>query len=199
MKKYNDKQVNEFLIESNAIEGVYSKYPALKDSWEAWNFAYKNRKKIDINYILEIHKLLIKNLNPRIAGKFRDCDVYIGGRRCIFVSESLLREEVQKWLKLCDINKLKNKSDKEKWEEIEFWHVYIEHIHPHEDCNGRLYRLMMNLQRFMAGLPIKIIHEGEEQMKYYKIFQEDNIMQKIIEYKDLLENDSNVILRDELL
>lgn len=168
MKKYTKKDVTEMLCESNAIENVYSKM-ALTDAQKAWDFAFANRNKITLEYILEIHRLLGQHLYPKIAGKWRDCDVYIGGHRKIFVSETLIKEDVSAWIKKCEED-ISNLSDKKKSNKITNWHLDIEEIHPHQDLNGRTYRLIMNIQRFNAGLPIWIIHEGDEQMGYYRLF-----------------------------
>jgi hypothetical protein len=50
-------------------------------------------------------------------------------------------------------------------------HVAFETIHPFVDGNGRIGRILMNWQRLQEGLPILIIHEGPEQMEYYKWFK----------------------------
>ncbi len=173
-----DKKIKEFLKQSNYIESEYSEV-ALNDAKKAWNYAYQNRNKITISYVLEIHRLLMQRLRPDIAGKFRDCDVWIGGHRKYFISEALLKEQLEKWIKLCDINKLKNKSNEEKWEEIKFWHVVAENLHVHEDGNGRLYRLIMNVQRLQCGLPIKVIHTGMEQQFYYTWFSDIDMLDRI--------------------
>jgi len=173
-----DKKIEKFLQQSNYIEREYGEI-ALEDAKKAWKFAYENKDKINLDYILEIHRLLMQRLNPRIAGKFRDCDVWIGGHRKYFISEALFKEQLKKWIKLCNINKLKNKSNKEKWKEIKFWHVIAENIHAHEDCNGRTYRLIMNIQRLQCGLPIKIIHTGTEQQLYYLWFRNVDMLDRI--------------------
>jgi hypothetical protein len=36
----------------------------------------------------------------------------------------------------------------------------------------------MNVQRLMIGLPLLIIHEGEEQFSYYKWFKQDDTAHK---------------------
>jgi Fic family protein len=163
--KINNKKINEFLKESNAIESVYGTN-ALYAAWNAWDFAYKNRKKIDIPYILEIHRLLLKNLNPRIAGKFRDCDVMIGGRHCIFVSESLFKQEIKKIIKFM----IEEGLYISKTQQAKSAHIMFEHLHPFEDGNGRVGRILWQIHRISLGLPIKIIHTGKEQQEYYKWF-----------------------------
>lgn len=157
--------IEEFLEESNAIEREYSK-EALEDAKEAWDYAYKNRKNITIEYVLEIHRLLLKRLRPDIAGKVRTCVVYIGWDKKEKKPEKILLKEIEDWIKDC-----KPKSKKATEREIQRWHVAFEGIHPHEDGNGRTGRILWQIQRINNKLPIKIIHEGGEQYEYYKWFK----------------------------
>jgi Fic family protein len=63
------------------------------------------------------------------------------------------------------------REDKDKLEEKTLlMHIKFEEIHPFEDGNGRVGRILWNIQRLMLGLPLKIIHTGKEQFDYYKIF-----------------------------
>ena len=67
----------EFLEESNKIEREYSK-EALEDAKHAWNLAKKHKHHRMSRIMIElIHSELMRRLNPRIAGKIRDCRVYI--------------------------------------------------------------------------------------------------------------------------
>jgi len=73
----------EFIRESNHIEGEYS-FGAFHNACESFRWAFGNKsRKINKNYILAVHQILMKNLNSRIAGKFRKCDVMVGGRQCL--------------------------------------------------------------------------------------------------------------------
>ena len=159
------KEEIEFLKESNAIEGEYSK-EALEDTKEAWEFAKVCNKKgipIDIGFIKLVHFSLMKNLNPRIAGHIRKCDVWVGGRKGVqpIIIESLL-------IDLCNVYTYNQIEKKDK---IKHFHIRFEHIHPFEDGNGRTGRILMNIQRLKIGLPILIIHEGKEQQEYYRWFK----------------------------
>ncbi len=51
-------------------------------------------------------------------------------------------------------------------------HVEYERIHPFVDGNGRTGRMFMNWWRMKNGLPVLVIHEGEEQMDYYQWFKD---------------------------
>ena len=165
-----DDQVIEMLQHSNWIEREMGQQ-ALDDAIEAWKYAVRNRD-VTTKYILKIHKLLCREINPRIAGKYRDCDVYIGGHRKIFVSQALLEQELRDFLN--EYNNLKKKKElvEEYFETIaQEAHVRFEGIHPFEDGNGRVGRILYNVHRLGLGLPIHIIHEGDEQLEYYSWFK----------------------------
>lgn len=152
----------DFIKESNAIEREYSQ-EAFEDACDAYRFAYKNREKIDIRYILEIHKILMRRLNPRIAGKIRKCDVWVGREK----GEN--PKEIKELLNIL-LNPYGVWAPKGE-EGIKKCHVQFEKIHPFEDGNGRVGRILMNIQRIKLGLPILIIHTGKEQQEYYKWFK----------------------------
>ena len=147
----------EFLNHSNWIEREYSKI-ARKDSILAWNEAkmYKDVP-MDVGYILMVHKILMKNIHPSIAGKIRETPIYVGRR------EGLKPDLVEKGLE--DWTKEYQKPRKDL--EIKEAHIQFEKIHPFEDGNGRVGRILMNIQRINAGLPLLVIHKGEEQFDYY--------------------------------
>jgi len=162
-----NKKTIKFLQESNYIEREYSD-EALEDAKKAWKYAIKNKSFININYILEIHKLLMQKLRPDIAGKFRNCDVWIGGKRKSFISESLFIAELRDVLSTINVP---NFIPKQEEEFTKHCHVMFEEIHPFEDGNGRVGRILWQIQRLNLKLPIKIIHEGKEQVEYYKWFK----------------------------
>ena len=165
----------EFLKESNAIEKEYSTQ-ALEDAKIAWNYA-KNYipkyQRINIPLIVTTHAYLLRNLNPKIAGKIRTGNIYIGRR------EGYKPLEIKKGLKtLCNQKNYPIYSENL----IKKWHIQFEKIHPFQDGNGRTGRIIMNIQRLKKGFPILVIHEGEEQMEYYKWFR--NSFEE--EYLDML-------------
>jgi Fic family protein len=158
------KQELEFLRESNAIESEYSK-EALNDAKQAWIMAKIIAKDdpMSTDYILGIHKRLLKRLNPEIAGKIRDCPVMIGGK-----TKWNDREEIKEEIRLlCNPGLYPISSGSL----IKRWHIRFEYIHPFADGNGRTGRILMNIQRLKIGLPILIIKE-KEKFKYYEWFKE---------------------------
>jgi len=180
MKKENKNKINfppghevvDFLFESNAIEGVHGG-DAFIDAKKAWDYAMK-KDTITEKEVRHIHKLLMKNVGPAIAGKFRDCDVYIGNEHKRFINEGLLTYQVNSaltaiWMSFGIIGK--EGTDETKEEIAKDCHVMFEGVHPFVDGNGRVGRILYNWHRLQLGLPIHIIHEGKEQMEYYKWFQ----------------------------
>lgn len=163
-----DKEVDEFLRESNAIEREYSKQ-AFDDAKQAWITGVLNAKNdFSIDLMLGIHRRLMKRLNPNIAGKIRTVPIYVGSskgyKECL--KPELIKEELRLLFNPGIYPTLSE-------ETIKTWHIKFESIHPFKDGNGRTGRILMNLQRLKIGLPLLIIHEGDEQFKYYKWFKED--------------------------
>jgi len=159
--KYQKEEVAEMLLQSNYIEDERT-VEAYQDAWKAWKFAIRNMNKMNVDYILGIHKRLCRNIAPAIAGKIRDCDVYIGGKRKWFISETLIKEELEVLLKVMNEGNPKL---------TQRCHIEFENLHPFVDGNGRTGRILYNIHRLKMGLSIHIIHEGKEQMEYYKWFK----------------------------
>jgi len=147
-----NSDIEEFLKESNYIEREYSDQ-ALTDAKLAWMIATTSHNKIDIKSILAIHKTLMNNINPRIAGRFRECGVIIGGQIKKFYSREIIFGQVAGWLKF--YNKLQSGGE----DFCKKAHVDFENIHPFEDGNGRVGRILYNIHRLNCGLPLHIIHE----------------------------------------
>lgn len=154
----------EFLENSNWIEGEYSK-EALEDAQQAWMCGLISIKDEDINLdlILAIHRRLMKRLNQRIAGKLRKLQVGV-------MTKEGFKEAIH-WTKIKTELEVLCSNIPKTDEEIKKWHIQFEHIHPFQDGNGRTGRILMNLQRLKAGLPLLIIYD-KEKFKYYKWFKQ---------------------------
>ena len=158
MKTKHSQQVLEFIKESNAIENVRGQ-EAFDDSLSAWEYATNGE--LSLAFICQIHQKIMNRLNPKIAGRLRTNAVYIAGE-CKDQNITTIIMQVQNW-----INKHRDATSEN---DIKNAHIEFEHIHPFADGNGRTGRILLNLQRVKAGLPILIIHEGEEQQEYYQWF-----------------------------
>lgn len=160
------KKEKEFLEHSNWIEGEDSE-EALQDSHQAWMCGLISIKEEDISLdlILAMHRRLMKRLNSEIAGKLRKVQVGV-------MTKEGFNEAIH-WTKIkSELESLCCVVPKDD-EEIKSWHIKFESIHPFRDGNGRVGRILLNLQRIKAGLPLLIIHEGKEQFEYYKWFKDN--------------------------
>lgn len=173
MKKYKKIDVDNFLRESNAIEGVYSEQ-AFEDAQRAWKFLMTIHGEIEIQDILTLHRFLMEKIHPEIAGKIRDCTVYIGRKVKPFISHALLLDNLQTFCEEINVTLAIGPDNKELC--CKSSHVFFEDIHPFQDGNGRVGRLLMNWQRWRMGLPIMIVRAdidtgGNEQEDYYGWFK----------------------------
>lgn len=164
----NFQQEIEFLEQSNAIEGEYSE-GSLRCAMDAWSYA-KDLKEMSPVAILNIHGELMKELRPDIAGQLRDCVVYIGGKRLPNLGVPYLRSKLFDHCEAMN-GTIEMKDTPSIVEAVpRYFHVDFEHLHPFEDGNGRVGRIIMNWHRLQLGLDLLIIHEGEEQREYYSWF-----------------------------
>jgi len=152
-------ELEKFLKESNAIESEYTK-EAFENAWKAWKFLICFEE-LTLSRILECHRILMTDLNNRIAGKIRNVNVRVG------FSSKLDFNKIKE-----SINKLLLR-DSHTEEQIKQWHIDFENIHPFEDGNGRIGRILYNFQRIKNGLPIHIIYE-KNKYEYYDWFLNDS-------------------------
>lgn len=144
-------QTKFFLECSNHIEGEYSK-EALDDAKSAWEYII-NYDVLTLDIIQKTHKILMEKLLST-AGKFRKIQVGVTTKNGGF-NPAVHFDEIQKELQ--SLLEITPKTEKE----IKEWHIKFEHIHPYEDGNGRIGRILMNYQRQKAGLPLLIVFVGE--------------------------------------
>lgn len=157
-------EVEEFLRESNAIERVYDD-KSLENAKYAWGYLM-DHDTITIHIVKRVHSILMYNHLPHPdLGTFRNIMVYIGGKPAI--NPLRILERMNQWCAaMVSTNPTHNSKD---------LHVMYEGIHPFVDGNGRTGRIFMNWHRLkITQEPLLIIHEGNEQQKYYEWFQKEN-------------------------
>jgi Fic family protein len=151
-------EILEFLRESNAIEGIYDDV-ALEDAVKAWKYLIA-QPKITLQAILKTHKLLMERISPRVAGKLRMVDVRVGPRICpAWQNVSGLLNE---WIPTVSPGLT----------DPIITHVEFEKIHPFEDGNGRVGRMILNWHIWNAGDPLWIIREKDKGAMYYSLFED---------------------------
>jgi len=191
VRKLEEQFTVEWTYNSNAIEGntltlketelvinrglTIGKKP-LKEHFEAINhkegiqYLYnfiKKKKELDEDTILELHKIILKNINDLEGGHYRISNVMITGAIHIPPSAIKIRKLMNEFFEWYYSNKKKLSIA-----ELAAWvHYKIVHIHPFIDGNGRTARLLMNLILIQNGYPPAVILNVDRQ-KYYRALKD---------------------------
>lgn len=183
----DDIELAESVYNSNAIENStltlsdtekilldleVSKNYSLREVFEAKNLArvyeYIKIKKDNIvlnqETILFIHGLLIGGINDSVAGRFRKVNEFV--RVGNYVAPA--PEHVIRMIEVL-LNEYKTNHDINIFKKISYFHLQFETIHPFCDGNGRIGRVLINLQLQEFGYP-NIIIRDKEKHTYYKTF-----------------------------
>jgi Fic family protein len=149
-----------------------SKAYSLREVFEAKNLArvyeYVRKKKDSIilnqEMILLMHTLLLGGIDDAIAGRFRKEEEYVRvGKHIAPAPEHILRM-IESLL-----YEYKVSHTATVFEKITKFHLEFETIHPFVDGNGRIGRVLINLQLQEFGYPNIIIRDKEKHL-YYKTF-----------------------------
>ncbi len=149
-----------------------SKNYSLREVFEAKNLArvyeYLRNKQDSIvlsqKMILFIHNLLIGGIDDLIAGRFRKENEYVRvGKHVTPAPEHVLRltEEL--------LHDYVSDHTTNIFSKIAHFHLQFETIHPFVDGNGRIGRVLINMQLNSFGYPNIIIRDKEKHL-YYKTF-----------------------------
>jgi len=185
----DEAEISESVYNSNAIENStltlketekillemeLSRDVDLREALEAKNLAkvteYIKKKtqelKINQKTILLLHQMLITNINDRIAGRFRKPGEYV--RVGSYIAPA--PERVEQMIETI-INQYADDDKTYFLDKIAQFHLDFENIHPFNDGNGRIGRVLINLQLFKLGFPGLIIRNKEKKI-YYSTFNE---------------------------
>jgi Fic family protein len=123
-------------------------------------------KNVDTELILLLHKMLIGNIDPSIAGRFRATGEYVRVGTHIAPAPEHLNVMLNSALLEYSSNSSAYFLDR-----IARFHLDFENIHPFNDGNGRIGRVLLTYQLLQLGFPPIIIRDKEKKI-YYKSFGE---------------------------
>jgi len=178
-------EIPEMVYNSNAIENstltledtekilsgtALNRKVDVREVFEAKNLArvtetiLKAKQPLSVKLILDLHKLLLTNIDESIAGRFRRGKEWVRvgnhlGANPAFVA-SLMDELVTAY----------NAKGQYFLDAIAHFHAEFETIHPFVDGNGRIGRVLINLQLMHVGLPPIIIQNKSKHQEYYPLF-----------------------------
>ena len=184
----DEAELPENVYNSNAIENStltlketeqilldleVSRKVTVREVFEAKNLGrvmtYKKNKsqeqELSIALILFLHKMLMSGIDDEIAGRFRKENEYV--RVGMFIA--LPPEHIERRM---DETLVEYTSDFSSYilKKIAKFHLEFETIHPFNDGNGRLGRVLINYQLLRLGFPRVIIRQKEKQI-YYRAFE----------------------------
>ncbi|MCG2689898.1 Fic family protein [Candidatus Parcubacteria bacterium] len=185
----DEAEVPEAVYNSNAIENStltlqetekilldmeVSRDVSVREVFEARNLARvisyirKKSQEIGVNkeIILLLHQMLIGGINDNIAGRFRKQGEYVRVGTHIAVAP----EHIEAMLDSA-INEYVSDTASYFLDKIAKFHLDFETIHPFNDGNGRIGRVLICFQLLQLGFPVVIIRDKEKRA-YYKTFSD---------------------------
>lgn len=215
IKKFTVAQLNDlldrftvnFTYESNAIEGnsltlkdvtfiikegkilpgkdLREVYETL-NTRKALEWLFKTKPKVSEKNILYLHKLVVENTGVAIG--YKQFPNFLLGRRVETTPPEKVKEEMQKLLQWYEAN-----TTMHPLQRTALFHGKMEKIHPFEDGNGRVGRLLINLMFLAEGYPPLIIRKTQRVSYFHALGafdngHPDNLFYFLIErYKDTSE------------
>ncbi len=189
LQMIDEAEVSEMVYNSNAIENStltlketekillemeVSRDVSLREVFEAKNLAriieYLRTKtqetEISKENIILFHQMLIGNINDNIAGRFRKIGEYVGVGSYIAPAPERIDKALDEII-------VEYTSEHNLYfiDKIAKFHLDFENLHPFNDGNGRIGRVLINYQLQHLGFPNLIIRDKEKQ-RYYDGFKE---------------------------
>jgi Fic family protein len=156
------------------LELEVSRNVSVREVFEAKNLARvteflrdKPNYELTLENLLLLHKMLIGGIDDSIAGRLRERNEYVRVGAHIAPAP----EHLERLLEDLVVN-FKASSDDHIVERVARFHLEFERIHPFNDGNGRIGRLLINLQLASASLPPVIIRNKGKRDYYYPAFRE---------------------------
>lgn len=203
IKLISEAEISDQVYNSNAIENStlsleetekillqidLDRYISEREIFEAKNLARvvayidKRAKEQELNaeVILSLHKMLISNIRDEIAGRFRQGDEYVRVGSHIAPAPKEIDGSIDKMI--AEYNATNHENIIKRIAKL---HLAFEYLHPFNDGNGRIGRVINNYLLIREGfVPINI--KFIDRKKYYDAFKEfdekgeTSIMEEIV-------------------
>ncbi|MEK7473680.1 MAG: Fic family protein [Patescibacteria group bacterium] len=174
------KETEKILLDMEVARDV-----SLREVYEAKNLARvigyirEKSKETEVNKetVLLLHRMLIGGIDDKIAGRFRKPGEYVRVGTHIAPAPELVERMIDS-----AISEYTSDFSAYFLDKLAKFHLEFENIHPFNDGNGRIGRVLINFQLSRLGFPIIIIRDREKS-EYYQAFNDfrDNKNTKTME------------------
>ncbi len=149
------KDVTVLLYEKKTIEGkdLREIYETL-NTREAMELIFNNKLKINKKDIILLHKILVKNTG--ISTGYKKLPNFLLGRNVKTTPPEKVEKEMEKL-----IDEFHKNNTIHPLKKAAVFHGKFEKIHPFEDGNGRVGRLLINIMLLTGGYPPVIIRKSQ--------------------------------------
>lgn len=187
LKEITLAEIPEMVYNSNAIEnstlsledtekilagGNLARKVNVREVYEAKNLANlteslleKSKSLLHIKLILSFHKTLLTNIDDSIAGRFRTGKEWVRVGNHLGANPQFVPTLMQELVDNYNTNNISYFLDA-----VAHFHAEFETIHPFVDGNGRMGRVLINLQLMNLGFPPIIIQNKSKHTEYYSLF-----------------------------
>ena len=158
------KDVNFVLHEKKAVEGKSLReiYEAL-NTREAMGLVFSNKLKIREKDIIKLHEVLIKNTG--VAAGYKKLPNFLLGKNLKTTPPEKVKGEMESLIRWYNKN-----DDIHPLQRAAIFHGRFERIHPFEDGNGRVGRLLINIMLLSNNYPPLIIRKSQR-MSYFSCLE----------------------------
>jgi Fic family protein len=136
--------------------------------------------------IKNIHGLILKGINDKYAGIYRDQQVMISGAKHTPPEPFLITEQMESFVKWYNIEA----QNLHPIERAAIIHIKFVGIHPFIDGNGRTSRLLLNLELMKSGYP-PIVISAENRLRYYSALDNAHTTGDNCDFIDIVKEEVN--------
>lgn len=196
-------EIPEMVYNSNAIENstltlketedillrdTIKKDHDIREIYEAKNLANiteylleNSTESLDVELILGFHKMLLAGINDDWAGRFRRGKEWVRVGAHVGANPDFIPRLIDEI-----VDGYKRQNNRYFLDKIAWFHAEFETIHPFNDGNGRIGRVLINQQLMSLGYPTVIIQNKSKHTSYYPAFDAYRITNKNDDFTELL-------------